>query len=85
MSTKTIALESSVYDRLSLSKRPSESFTKAIERLLTESRATTCGQALVDAAEIWGDASPTESEARVMDRVLAKRRKKVDWKVEEPR
>lgn len=85
MSTKTIALESSVYERLSRSKRPSESFTKAIERLLTESRATTCGQALVDAAEIWGTSPPTNSEIRVMERALDERRKNVDWAVEEPR
>jgi len=34
MSTKTIALESGVYDRLARHKRQSESFSKAIDRIL---------------------------------------------------
>ena len=44
MSTKTIALESSVYERLAREKRESESFTRLIARLLTNaSQAHTGG------------------------------------------
>ena len=35
MSTKTIAVDSRVYDRLASAKRSGESFSKAIDRLLT--------------------------------------------------
>lgn len=34
MSTKTVALESGVYERLARHKRQSESFSKAVDRLL---------------------------------------------------
>jgi predicted CopG family antitoxin len=36
MSTKTIAVESRVYERLAQAKREGESFSKAIDRLLEE-------------------------------------------------
>jgi len=42
MSTKTIAVEHSVYERLAREKRASESFTKTIERLIDSASSGTC-------------------------------------------
>jgi predicted CopG family antitoxin len=49
MSTKTIALESSVYERLAREKRESESFTKVISRLLTNAGQVHTGRSIVSA------------------------------------
>ena len=49
MSTKTIALESSVYERLALEKRESESFTKVIARLLTNVGQAHTGRSIASA------------------------------------
>lgn len=43
MSTKTIAVDSRVYDRLAQAKREGESFSKAIDRLLREVGAAHSG------------------------------------------
>lgn len=44
MSTKTIAVNSRVYDRLAAAKREGESFSKAIDRLLTEIESAGTGK-----------------------------------------
>ena len=49
MSTKTIALESSVYERLAREKRESESFTKVIARLLTNAGQAHTGGSIASA------------------------------------
>ncbi len=83
MSTKTVALESSVYERLARAKRPSESFTKVIDRLLTAHAHArgTCSQAVADAAAIWGKepAGHGDAEADLMESLIAESRKDTDW------
>ena len=66
MSTKTIALESSIYGRLAALKRDGESFSKVIDRLLSEVADAHTGH---DILRGLGDFSRlTESDA---DRFLA--------------
>lgn len=38
MSSRTVSLEQGAYERLRLAKRPGESFTDAVNRILAESR-----------------------------------------------
>jgi predicted CopG family antitoxin len=85
MSTKTIALESSVYERFARAKRGSESFTKTIQRLLDESLDGTCAAAVAETAAIWGESANTDREAELMERLLVEGRKGTDWEVERPR
>jgi predicted CopG family antitoxin len=81
MATKTIALEVSVYDKLLGRKRNSESFTKIIDRLISESAGSrTCAEAVAMAAKIWSDGS--EKEAQAMEDVIRKGRKNTRWEVE---
>ena len=86
MSTKTVALETSVYDRLARHKRGSESFTRTIDRLLGEvSGPSTCAEEVREAAAIWGTAdSGRETAAKVMEAVVRGARKDVEWEVERP-
>jgi predicted CopG family antitoxin len=83
MSTKTIAVETSVYERLARAKRPSESFTKAIARILDATTEHTCSAAVREARAIWSssDAGP---EADLMERIVRQTRKDTDWTVERP-
>jgi predicted CopG family antitoxin len=81
MATKTIALEISVYDKLLGRKRNSESFTKTIDRLISESAGSrTCAEAVANAAKIWGDG--TDAEARAMEDVIRAGRENTRWGVE---
>lgn len=81
MATKTIALEVSVYDKLLGRKRNSESFTKTIDRLISESAGSrTCADAVATAAKIWNDG--TDDEAQTMEDVLREGRKNTRWAVE---
>jgi predicted CopG family antitoxin len=81
MATKTIALEVSVYDKLMGCKKPSESFTKTIDRLISESADQhTCASAVAAAGEIWKSGS--EREAQIMDEALRKNREPSAWVVE---
>lgn len=81
MSTKTIALETSVYDRLAGEKRPSESFTKTIARLLEHRLRGTCAEAVADSAEFW-KSIPTDSEAAGMEDFVRRNRQETAWDVE---
>jgi hypothetical protein len=84
MSTKTIALETSVYERLARHKRASESFTKTINRLLETSTVTgTCADAVASAARIWRENGNSE-EAAVMEQLIRDGRSQVNWDVETP-
>lgn len=47
MSTKTIAVDSRVYERLAAARREGESFSKAIDRLLQEAAAFHTGGAIL--------------------------------------
>ena len=81
MATKTIALEISVYDKLLGCKKPLESFTKTIDRLISESADQhTCASAVATAERIWKAGS--EREAQIMDEALRKNREPSTWDVE---
>lgn len=51
MNTKTIAIDSRVYDRLARAKRKGESFSKTIDRLLREVGAVHTGSHVLRALE----------------------------------
>lgn len=84
MSVKTIALEASVYDRLARQKRPSESFTKTIARLLNEGGRSTCGEAVSDSREFWSRL-PSGAEADQIEKIVRQNRQEADWDIETPR
>jgi predicted CopG family antitoxin len=83
MSTKTIALETSVYERLAREKRLSESFTKTIARLIDSAGRGTCAAAVEDAAAVWGQTG-NDAEAERMERVVRQNRETATWEVERP-
>ena len=83
MSTKTIAVENSVYERLAREKRSSESFTKTIERLIHSSSSGTCASAVADAASAW-QAIGNDADADRMEQILHRNRSTTNWEVERP-
>lgn len=83
MSTKTIAVENSVYERLSREKRSSESFTKTIERLIHSANSWTCAAAVADAAPVW-QAIGNDTDASRMEQVVQQNRSTTNWEVETP-
>ena len=77
MSTKTIAVETSVYDRLAEQKRDSESFTKVIARLLSLSAESHTGG---DIASSLRRLRPLESgEAEQILKVVQENRTAEEW------
>lgn len=84
MSTKTIAVESSVYERLAREKRSSESFTKTINRLIHTANSGTCASAVADAASVW-QAIGNDRDAERMEQILHQNRASTDWREESPR
>jgi predicted CopG family antitoxin len=81
MATKTIALEVSVYDKLLGRKRNSESFTKTIDRLISESAGSrTCAEAVANASKIWSPG--TDAEAQTLEDVIQAGRENTRWEVE---
>ena len=83
MSTKTIAVESSVYEKLARKKRPSESFTKTIDRLVEAANDGTCAAAVKEAASIWQSIGNDEDADR-MEQFVAESRQGSGWEVERP-
>jgi predicted CopG family antitoxin len=83
MSTKTIAVENSVYERLAREKRSSESFTKTIDRLIHASNIGTCAAAVADAATVW-QAIGNDADADRMEQVIHQNRVTTNWEVERP-
>lgn len=83
MSTKTIAVELSVYEQLAREKRESESFTKTIERLIHSASSGTCAAAVADAASVW-HAIGNEVDADQMEQVIRLNRRSTNWEVERP-
>lgn len=83
MSTKTIAVEHSVYERLAREKRASESFTKTIERLIHSANSGTCAAAVADAAPAW-DAIGNDADADRMEQMVHQNRSTTNWEVERP-
>ena len=83
MSTKTIAVESSVYERLAHAKRAGESFSKVIDRLLTQvGDAHTGRDVLRGLAEI---PRLTAEDAEQMLAVVSENREDEDWPVHDLR
>ena len=77
MSTKTIAVDSRVYDRLATEKREGESFSNAIDRLLIEVGAAHTGS---DILRGLGDVAPlAEKDSEVFLEVVAENRASEAW------
>ena len=83
MSTKTIALNTVVYQKLALRQRGSESFTKTIDRLISGSSEPTCADAVRETGRMFG-AVDTEAEADRMDEWHRQGAEATDWAVERP-
>jgi predicted CopG family antitoxin len=83
MSTKTIAVDVTVYRKLSDRKRESESFTRLLDRLAdADTGHGTCADAVREAAEIWGKSDDTKTDADKSEGVVRANRKSVNWDVE---
>jgi predicted CopG family antitoxin len=77
MSTKTIAVDARVYDKLASVKREGESFSKAIERLIDEVGAACTGR---DILRLLAELPPLpEEDAEVMLSVVADNRRSETW------
>ena len=77
MATKTIALDSRVYDRLARHRRQSESFSKAIDRLLEEiASAHTVAEVL---ARLDEQPPLSEVDAAAMSDVVRENRDSETW------
>jgi predicted CopG family antitoxin len=77
MSTKNIALDSKVYSRLASTRRESESFSKAVSRLLEEVQGSHTGR---DVLARLADISPlTDDEAKRMLKVVEDARQREGW------
>jgi predicted CopG family antitoxin len=77
MSTKTIAVDSRVYERLASAKREGESFSKTIDRLLTQlGAAHTGGEILRELEDI---PALTQDDATAFLRVIDEARRDEDW------
>ncbi len=77
MSTKTIALESSIYGRLAALKRDGESFSKVIDRLLSEVADAHTGRDILRG--LGGFSRLTESDADRFLTVVAENRDSEHW------
>lgn len=77
MSTKTIAVDSRVYDRLARAKREGESFSKTIDRLLREVGGVHTGRHVLRALEEM--APLPEADAAVMLAVVQENRASETW------
>lgn len=77
MSTKTIALDSEVYDRLAGLKRRSESFSKVIHRLIE--RAVTAHTAPDVLAHLDAQPSLSDADAETMTRRVRENRDTEKW------
>ena len=77
MSTKTIAVESSVYARLASAKRESESFTKTIARLLDTSAEAHTGAHIASLLPVFGNLE--SDDAARMNAVVTENRAGETW------
>ena len=77
MSTKTIGIDSRVYERLAGAKREGESFSKVIDRLLREAGAAHTGAHILRALE--GLVPLTDEDADVMLSVIEENRASETW------
>jgi predicted CopG family antitoxin len=77
MSTKTIAVDVQVYQRLAAAKREGESFSKAIDRLLSEVGEAHTGRDILDRLRTMPALS--EEDAAVFLQVIAHDRSSEEW------
>ncbi|HET6342620.1 MAG TPA: antitoxin VapB family protein [Gemmatimonadota bacterium] len=77
MSTKTIAVDTRVYDRLASIKRRGESFSKAIDRLLTEVETAHTGSDILRALATIAPLS--QEDSRVFLEIVAESRASERW------
>lgn len=77
MSTKTIAVDSRVYNRLSAVKKEGESFSKLIDRLLTEVGSAYTGRDIL--SRIATISSLSDADARVFLDVVAENHRDEKW------
>jgi len=77
MSTKTIAVDSRVYDKLAGVKREGESFSKVIDRLIDEVGAAHTGDDILRA--LAGLPELSHDDAAAMMAVIAENRKTESW------
>ena len=77
MSTKNIALDSRVYSRLARFKLESESFSKAIARLLDRVEVSHTGRDVL--ARLADNPGITDEEADRMEKILEDARREERW------
>lgn len=77
MSTKTIALETSIYTRLAALKRDGESFSKVIDRLLSEVADAHTGRDI--SRRLGGFSGLSEEDAERFLAVVAENRERERW------
>ena len=77
MSTKTIAIDARVYERLASVKREGESFSKAIDRLLAEIGSVYTGGEILRGLATFAPLSKEDSD--VFLQVIAGNRASEDW------
>jgi len=77
MAIKTIAVDAEVYDRLSATKRSGESFSKAIDRLLTDVGAANTGADILKRISTFSPL-PDEDASVYLD-IIAEDRASTDW------
>lgn len=77
MSTKTIAVDSQVYERLAQAKREGESFSRAIDRILEQVGAAHTGRDVLRALE--GVVPLPEADAEVMLAIVEENRAGEAW------
>ena len=83
MSTKTIAVDSRVYDRLAAAKKEGESFSRTIDRLLVEVGTYHTGSEILRGL---GNVKPlTEDDSEVFLEIIAENRSSEAWDVRDRR
>ncbi|MEZ5330748.1 MAG: antitoxin VapB family protein [Thermoanaerobaculia bacterium] len=77
MSTKTIAVDTRVYDRLAAEKRDGESFSKTIDRLLAEAAGAHTGRDVLNRLAELPALSAVDAESFLS--VVAEDRESEEW------
>lgn len=77
MSTKTIAVNTEVYERLAAAKREGESFSKVIDRLLTQAAGAHTGKDIL--GHVARFPALPEEDAEVFMQVIAESRAQERW------
>ena len=83
MSTKSIAVDTRVYERLARARRQGESFSEVIDRLLTEVGEAHTGKDILRGVEAFPPLSPEDAE--VFLGVVTENRASEDWEERDSR